>query len=57
MKVELEDLTFRDLVFGYHDGGERGVVGYGGLLDIRPPYQCEFIVVIRHRRGVSWENT
>jgi len=29
----------RDLVAGYQDDGDGGVVGYGGKLDIRPPYQ------------------
>ncbi|MDE2821566.1 MAG: hypothetical protein OXT68_07045 [Chloroflexota bacterium] len=26
-----------ELVAGYRDDGEGGVVGYGGALDIRPP--------------------
>ena len=30
MKIELIDLTIRDLVDGYSDDGEGGVVGYGG---------------------------
>ncbi|MCY4106119.1 MAG: hypothetical protein OXG02_05385 [Chloroflexi bacterium] len=30
MKIELKDLTVRDLVAGYRDDGEGGVVGYGG---------------------------
>ena len=28
----------RELVEGYMDDGEDGVTGYGGRLDIRPPY-------------------
>ncbi len=35
MKIQLLDLTIRDLVAGCHDGGAGGVVGYGGALDIR----------------------
>jgi len=35
MKIHQLDLTVRDLVAGYHDDGEGGVVGYGGVLDIR----------------------
>ncbi len=32
MKIQLIDLTVRDLVAGYHDDGEGGVRGYGGKL-------------------------
>ena len=39
MKIEPLSLTVRNLVDGYHDNGEGGVFGYGGALDIRPPYQ------------------
>ena len=30
MKIQLLDLTVHDLVAGYHDDGDGGVVGYGG---------------------------
>jgi len=40
MKIQLLDLTVRELVAGGHDGG--GLVGYGGALDIQPPLQREF---------------
>lgn len=43
MKIERLNLTVRNLVAGCHDNGEGGVVGYGGKLDIRPPFQREFI--------------
>ncbi len=43
MKIELEKITIRDLVRDYHDDGEGGVRGYGGRLDIRPPFQREFV--------------
>ena len=39
MNIELLDLTARELVAGYFDDGEGGVVGYGDKLDIRPPFQ------------------
>ncbi len=32
MKIELLELTVRDLVEGYHDDGEGGVASYGGKL-------------------------
>lgn len=43
MKIELKKFLLRDLVDGYHDDGEGGVRGYGGKLDIRPPFQREFV--------------
>jgi hypothetical protein len=52
MKIKLKDLTVRDLVAGYLDDGEGGVVGYGGKLDIRPPFQREFIYSGKQREAV-----
>ena len=48
MKISLsgkdfDEITIRDLVDGYTDNAEEGVVGYGGKLNIRPAYQREFI--------------
>ena len=43
MKIELNNITIRELVEGYTDDQEGGVIGYGGKLDIRPPYQREFV--------------
>lgn len=37
---------------GYEDHGEDGVAGYGGKLDIRPPYQREFIYKDKQRDAV-----
>ena len=42
MKITLKTIKVRDLVEGYVDNDEAGVTGYGGKLDIRPPYQREF---------------
>lgn len=52
MKIQQLDLTVRDLVAGYRDDGEGGVVGYGGALDIRPPFQREFIYDDKERKAV-----
>ena len=52
MKIQQLDLTIRDLVAGYHDDGEGGVVGYGRKLDIRPPFQREFIYDDKERKAV-----
>jgi hypothetical protein len=52
MKIELKELKVRDLAEGYQDDDEAGVVGYSGKLDIRPPYQREFIYKDRQRDAV-----
>lgn len=43
MKITLREITVRDLVAGYQNDGEGGVVGYAGRLNIRPPYRREFV--------------
>lgn len=43
MKITLHTIKVRELVDGYVDNDEAGVVGFGGRLDIRPPYQREFV--------------
>lgn len=52
MKIELQSIPIRELVKGYADKGEEGVVGYGGALDIRPPYQREFVYKDKQRDAV-----
>ena len=43
MKVELKEVTVRELVSDYKDELNFGVTGYGGRLDIRPIFQREFV--------------
>ena len=43
MKITLHTIKVRDLVAGFEDNNENGITGYGGKLDIRPPYQREFV--------------
>ena len=43
MKIELHEITIREIAEGYIDNAEEGVKGYGGLLNIRPKYQREFV--------------
>lgn len=43
MKIDLNRITIRQVAEGYIDDGEGGVVGYKGRLNIRPPYQREFV--------------
>ena len=52
MKIELKEISVRELTEGYQDKAEGGVVGYGGKLDIRPPYQREFIYKAKQRDAV-----
>lgn len=52
MKIELKEITIRELTQGYEDNAENGVVGLGGKLDIRPPYQREFIYKDKQREAV-----
>ena len=43
MKIKPFKVTIKELAKGYVDNGEDGVIGFNGKLDIRPPYQREFI--------------
>jgi len=43
MEITEHKITIGDLVKGYVDNAEAGVKAYGGLLDVRPPYQREFV--------------
>ena len=52
MKIELKEMTIRELTEGYKDNAESGVVGYNGKLDIRPPYQREFVYKDKQRDAV-----
>lgn len=52
MKIELKKITAKELSKGYVDNAEEGVLGYNGKLDIRPPYQREFIYKDKQRDAV-----
>ena len=52
MKIELHEIPVRDVVNGYIDSAENGVVGYGGKLNIRPAFQREFIYKDKQRDEV-----
>jgi len=52
MKIELKKISVLELTVGYEDNQENGVVGYGGKLDIRPPYQREFVYGDKERKAV-----
>lgn len=52
MKISPQNVKVADLVAGYEDKGEEGIRGYGKRLNIRPPYQREFIYKEKQRNAV-----
>jgi hypothetical protein len=52
MKIELHEITVRDVCDGYKNSAEEGVVGFHGHLNIRPKYQREFVYKDEPRNAV-----
>ena len=52
MKIKLHEIPVRDVITGYKDSAENGVVGYNGKLNIRPAFQREFIYKDKQRDEV-----
>ena len=52
MRIVPQAVTVDELVRDYRDDGEGGVVGYGRKLDIRPPFQREFVYKDKQRDAV-----
>lgn len=52
MKIDLKEVTIRELTEGYADNEEMGVVAYSVRLDVRPKYQREFIYKAEQRDAV-----
>ena len=52
MKIVLKEIKISEIVDGYVDSQEEGVLGYGGKLNIRPKYQREFIYDEKKRNAV-----
>lgn len=52
MNIELHEIHIREVVAGYADNDEEGVLGYGGKLNIRPKYQREFVYDDQKRAAV-----
>jgi hypothetical protein len=52
MKIDLRQLTVRQVIDRYVDNQEEGVSAYGGKLDIRPKYQREFVYTGKQRDEV-----
>ena len=52
MDIKLQSIRVRDLVADYENDADKGVWGYGGKLDIRPPYQREFRYDLKQKQAV-----
>ncbi len=52
MTIKQIEVTVGQITDGYVNNDEQGVRGYGGLLDIRPPYQREFIYNDKEQQAV-----
>jgi hypothetical protein len=52
MKIKLHEIPVSEVVKGYIDSAENGVVGYDGRLNIRPAFQREFIYKDKQRNEV-----
>ena len=52
MTIKQIEVTVGEVCDGYVNNDEQGVRGYGGRLDIRPPYQREFIYDEKEQRAV-----
>ncbi|ENS4526975.1 DUF262 domain-containing protein [Salmonella enterica] len=52
MKIMHAQIFIKDLTKCYADNDEAGVVGFGGKLNIRPPYQREFVYKDKQRDAV-----
>lgn len=52
MTIKQIEVTVGEITEGYVNNDELGVRGYGGRLDIRPPYQREFIYNEKEQQAV-----
>lgn len=52
MKIELHEITVKEVTEKYVDNAEEGVIGYNGILNIRPKYQREFVYDDKKRNAV-----
>ena len=52
MKIDLKEVSVEELTKDYKDNEELGVKAYSGELDVRPPYQREFVYKADQRDAV-----
>ena len=52
MKIQMNEIKIKDIVNGYEDNNENGVVAYNGKLNVRPAFQREFVYKDKQRDEV-----
>ena len=52
MRIVRKQYTIRQIVEGYINNSEEGVTAFGGKLNVRPPYQREFVYKDKQRDAV-----
>ena len=52
MKIELKEITIKEVSEGYLNDEEEGVTGFKGKLNIRPKYQREFVYKDKQKNSV-----
>ena len=52
MKIDRITIKVSDVVNGFSDNDEQGIVAYGGKLNVRPAYQREFVYNDKKRNAV-----
>jgi len=52
MIIELYNIPVGEVIAGFKDSAEEGVIAYSGKLDIRPKYQREFVYTGKQRDAV-----
>lgn len=52
MEIKLHEISIREIINGYVDSAEEGVLAYGKRLNLRPPFQREFCYDDKKRYAV-----
>ena len=52
MEIKLKKITIKDIINNYSNDEEEGVTAYGGMLNVRPKYQREFIYNDKQQKAV-----
>ena len=52
MDIKMHEVKVRDLIDGYANNFDNGVVAYGGKLNVRPAYQREFVYGDKEQKAV-----
>ena len=52
MRIEEQKITIRELIEGFKESEEDGVWAWEGKLNVRPPYQREFVYNVKQKQAV-----